>query len=277
MYLPQIKEYYYRKNRHNAQIVTLDDCFDCYCNDNNVFCQYCNSNIKQYKQIYNGKSLIIRFRRNSLGNSCDVSVPYTFDFTRYSGLTDNDFNNRFYVLKSCISFMPFNNNSGKYLADVNIDVNSNSGKWIRYMDSQVKVLDNPDDIKRYEPQILIYELKILEPNNNFGNQNMNNNHNFDPNRIIIQSNYNNYNINNQMNMDFIQGNFGSNNNLIHQNNNNMNPMNNMNHINNMNPMNNMNNMNPMNNNQIFHNMNFNLNQNQNEGNFNNMNEFGNCI
>ena len=276
MYLPQIKEYYYRKNRHNAQIVTLDDCFDCYCNDNNVFCQYCNSNIKQYKQIYNGKSLIIRFRRNSLGNSCDVSVPYTFDFTRYSGLTDNDFNNRFYVLKSCISFMPFNNNSGKYLADVNIDVNSNSGKWIRYMDSQVKVLDNPDDIKRYEPQILIYELKILEPNNNFGNQNMNNNHNFDPNRIIIQSNYNNNNnINNQMNMDFIQGNFGSNNNLIHQNNNNMNPMNNMN---NMNPMNNMINMNPMNNNQIFHNMNFNLNPNQmGERNFNNINEFGNCI
>ena len=104
---------------------------------------------------------------------------------------------------------------------------------------------------------------------------MNNNHNFDPNRIIIQSNYNNYNTNNQMNMDFIQGNFGSNNNLFHQNNNNMNPMNNMN---NMNPMNNMNNMNPMNNNQIFHNMNFNLNPNQmGERNFNNINEFGNCI
>ena len=258
MFLPQIKDYYYIKNRHNAQIVTLDDCFDCYCDDNNVFCQYCNSNIKQYKKIYNGKSLIIRFKRKSLGNSCDVSFPYAFDFTKYSGLTDNDIKNKLYVLKSCISFMPFNNNGGKYFADVNVDVNSNSGKWIRYMDSQWKVLNNPDDIKKYEPQILIYELKILEPNNNFGSQNMNNNHNFDPNRIINQPNY----INNQMNMDFIQGNFGSNNNFIHQNN--------MNNINNMNPMNNMNNMNPMNNNQIFRNMNFNLNQNQlNGGNFNN--------
>ena len=280
MYLPQIIRFKIKNNRNSS--VTLDDCFECYCNDNELYCQHCNSNIsiRQYKRIYNGKSLIIRFKRNSLGNVCDVNFPYTFDFTNYTGLNDGDINNRLYVLKSCISF---NNNNRKYFADININVHSNSGKWVRYMDSQVKVLDNPDDIKRYEPQILIYELKILEPNNNFGNQNMNNNQNFDPNRIIIQSNYNNYNINNQMNMDFIQGNFGSNNNLIHQNNNNMNPMNNMNNMNpmnnmnNMNPMNNMNNMNPMNNNQIFHNMNFNLNQNQNEGNFNNINEFGNCI
>jgi hypothetical protein len=253
MDLPQIKRY-----KNNAQIVTLDDCFDCYCNDNNVCCQYCNSKIWEYKKIYNGKSLIIRFKRNSLGNSCDVNFPYTFDFSNYSGLTDDNINNKLYVLKSIISFMPFNNNSGKYFADINIDVNNNSGKWVRYIDSQVNVLNNPDYIKKYEPQILIYELKTLEQNNNFVNQ-INNfppTPHFDPNLIVNPYGSNN----NQMNMSFIQGNFMVDNN--HNNQNNVNPMNNMN------------------NNQLIQNMNFNSNQNLFNGgnNVNNdINNYGNFV
>ena len=257
MYLPQIIRFKIKNNRNSS--VTLDDCFECYCYDNELYCQHCNSNIsiRQYKKIYNGKSLIIRFKRNSLGNVCDVNFPYTFDFSKFTGLNDGDINNRLYVLKSCISF---NNNNRKYFADINVDVHNNSGKWIRYMDSQFSQLNNPDEIKQYEPQILIYELKNLEPNNNSGNSIRINPPNINLNRIVV----NPYSKDNQqMNMNFIQGNFM-------QNNNNPNGQFNMNNMNNM-GMNNMNNNNNMN----MNNMNMNNNNNMNYTNNNNMNNNNN--
>jgi len=259
MYLPQIIRFNIKNNRNSS--VTLDDCFECYCNDNELYCQHCNSNIsiRQYKKIYNGKSLIIRFKRNSLGNVCDVNFPYAFDFSKFTGLNDGDINNRLYVLKSCISF---NNNNRKYFADINVDVHNNSGKWIRYMDSQVRQLNNPDEIKQYEPQILIYELKNLEPNNNSVNPIRINPSNINQNIIVV----NPYSKDNQqMNMNFIQGNFM-------QNNNNPNGQFNMNNMNNM-GMNNMNNNNNMNMNNM--NMNNNNNNNMNNINNNNMNNMNN--
>ena len=44
MYLPQVINYISKKNANRAQNVTLDDCFDCYCQDNDIVCQHCTKN-----------------------------------------------------------------------------------------------------------------------------------------------------------------------------------------------------------------------------------------
>ena len=167
-------------------IINLDDCFDYYCNNNYDFCEYCKLGINQYKKIYNRKSLIIRFKRNCLGEKCDVDFPIPFDFSNYSALKEGDMKYHLYVLKSCISF---NKKSGKYFADINVDVNNNTGIWVRYTDSGFTKLNSSNEVKSFEPQLLIYELKTLEQNNN-NNLNINNNH---------QNSNNNNNNNNENN------------------------------------------------------------------------------
>ena len=75
-----------------------------------------------------------------------------------------------HFILACIS----RTKEGKYFADINIGAETNSGKWVRYLDSQAIKLDSSNDIKIFEPQILIYVLKNLERNNNNYNYNNNN-------------------------------------------------------------------------------------------------------
>ena len=198
-------------NRVQSKI-SLDDCFDYYCNYTYIPCEYCNSPINKTKKIFNGKTLIIRFKRNNLGNVNDVDFPNQFNFSKHSGLAVNDNSYNLYVLKSCISFGTIGNNR-KYFADINVDV-GNTGKWVRYVDSSIFDLSD-NDITFFEPQLLIYELKNLESNYN-NNPNMpNNNGNIPQNNINknFQNNNNNNNFNNVQNVNnnftngFRDGNF----------------------------------------------------------------------
>ena len=152
-----------KKNNPNIQTnLTLDDCFYYYCNNNPMKCPFCDINIYRYVKIFNGKTIIIRFKRNNLGNKCDIQFPIKFNFNKYSASGNNSNNN--YILKSCISYMP---QSYKYFTDINTDLNSDYGQWTRYMDSQKQILNSFNEVYAFEPQILIYEqLNLNQGNNN---------------------------------------------------------------------------------------------------------------
>ena len=228
--------------------VNLYECFDYYCNNNNVICQYCQTNIIRYVKIFNGKTLIIRLKRNSnnANSKCDVDFPIKFNISKYKACNEG---NKEYFLKGCISYGPINNsNNWKYIADINLDPNINSeGRWIRYIDSNSSLLESSKRIYDFEPQILIYQLNDLEENNNnINNNNINNNNdiiNNNQNSSFIYNNFinmdnninNNFNNNNQFN-----GNMNNSNNLNANNNNNFNSQNNLNFSNYQNNNNNIN-------------------------------------
>ena len=215
-------------NNSNKCLINLDDCFNYYCNDFKIKCLFCNKyNLIQYKKIYNGTSLIIRFKRQKFTNKCDVDFPLHFDMSKYSFYSNSNFENTFYVLKSCISLT----NEKKYCADINVSAETNSGKWIRYIDSKVIELDSSNDIKIYEPQILIYVLKSLEKknNNNYNNNAGQNNNNNASNLIhfdqqdtgvIFLNNFKNNNFNNNFNNNNFTNNNSNNNINYNQNDNN---------------------------------------------------------
>ena len=214
---------YRKKNKLNASQfnANLDECFDYYCNKNNVICQYCRTNIIRYVRIFNGKTLIINFKRNSnsANRKCDVDFPIKFNFSKYTACKACNEGNMEYVLKGCISYGLISNNNWKYIADVNLDANNNSqGRWIRYIDANSYILESFKRIYDYEPQILIYQLNNLEENIN-NNNNINNN---------ILNNFNNNNQNSGYyynNFNYYYNNFNNNNQYI-GNMNNINPYNN---------------------------------------------------
>ena len=217
---------YRKKNKLNASQfnANLDECFDYYCNKNNVICQYCRTNIIRYVRIFNGKTLIINFKRNSnnTNRKCDVDFPIKFNFSKYTACKACNEGNMEYVLKGCISYGLISNNNWKYIADVNLDANNNSqGRWIRYIDANSYILESFKRIYDYEPQILIYQLNNLEENiNNNNNNNINNN---------ILNNFNNNNQNSGYyynNFNYYYNNFNNNNNQYIGNMNNINPYNN---------------------------------------------------
>ena len=178
-----------------------------------------------------------------VGNRCDIDFPIRFDFTKYAASGKNSNNN--YILKSCISYKPDN---GKYFADININPENDLGKWIRYMDNQIRELNSFRGIYDFEPQILIYEQKNrIQGNNNDNANNNNNNNNGNTNPQFSfwrrSTGYNDISLNNAL-----------------QNNNNNNNSNNNNNLNNPNNMgfgfNNANNNNQNNANNIFNANNF---------------------
>ena len=186
MNLSNINEY--RKKNFNIQQynVNLYECFDYYCNNNNMLCQYCGINIIKYVRIFSGKTLIICFERNSNDGSPknDVDFPIHFNFSKYAVWNEG---NKDYTLKACISYGCIQRYGWKYFADINFDANNNSqGRWVRYIDSHSYILESCTKIYDYKPQILIYQSNDLEGNNNMYN-NCNNN---------VQQNLNNNNNNN---------------------------------------------------------------------------------
>ena len=256
-------------------IIVMLICFNYYCNAY-AECLFCKQNVILNKTIYNGKSIIIRFKRVNFTNKCDVDFPLQFDISDFSFYYKSNYEKTFYVLKACIS----RTKEGKYFADINIGAETNSGKWVRYLDSQAIKLDSSNDIKIFEPQILIYVLKNLERNNNNYNYNNNNpgiNINNNANKLInfnnkesgayffqnFHNNINNSNNNNSINNNNI--NYTQNNSSLYQNN--FNNSNNFNIQNNNNIMLNSPNMNA----NLYNNPSQNPNQNQNNFYFNNFN------
>ena len=149
--------------------ITLDDCFLCYCGGNLDKCKFCNNqNVYRYTKICcSAKVLMIYLERNNHSFHGDVNIINQFNICNYysisrtSGLNYNPN----YILKACISYC----NTGKYFADCFVKNNNmnNSGSWYRFMDNQIKLLENPlIDINEYEPQLLLYELDDFYFNNN---------------------------------------------------------------------------------------------------------------
>ena len=188
--------------------LTLDDCFNYYCQNNQRICQ-CNTSINIYKKIFNWKYIIISFIRDSLGNNREIDFPINFDFSKFSAVTNGK--NK-YVLNSCISYMFYSGNKGIYISDVNFGLDSENGIWVRYMDKSKQPQNSFQNIYQYQPQMLIYRLIFDNFTQNQGqgeNQsNMNNPSSSNYNVIqfsnaINNQNYNNNNnnMNNQYNMN----------------------------------------------------------------------------
>ena len=280
IYEMNLNKFYFIKNGNNnsnKSLINLDDCFNYYCNAY-AECLFCKQNVILNKTIYNGKSIIIRFKRENFTNKCDVDFPLQFDISDFSFYYKSNYEKTFYVLKACIS----RTKEGKYFADINIGAETNSGKWVRYLDSQAIKLDSSNDIKIFEPQILIYVLKNLERNNNNYNYNNNNpgiNINNNANKLI---NFNNkesgayffQNFHNNINNSNNNNSINNNNNINYTQNNSSLYQNNFNNSNNLNIQNNNNNImlnSPNMNANLYNNPSQNPNQNQNNFYFNNLN------
>lgn len=262
----------WRNLYHNNKagiMLNLDDCFNYYCQGKRKVCQ-CNNDMSVAKKIYNGRYIIISFKRDANGNNRDIDFPIKFDFSNYA----NNVNGRNrYTLYSCISYMPYNNNQGSYITYMNYNLNNDYGNWVKYMNNFVKELNSCNDIYEYQPHMLIYSADIDNANQK-GNisQNMNNssdmnNQSFsDFNLINLDNNLNNGNYNNNnINLSNQQNNFmnannfnGNNNNNNFNNGNNGNINNSFNNANNFNGNNNNNNNANANNNR-FQNNSFNYN------------------
>lgn len=247
MKLNEINEYRRKINKNALNYnLNLGECFDYYCNNNIERCKHCNEyNIMRYAKINNGRTLIIRLKRNNNGSKCDVDFPIVFNFRKFAENLSLKMN---YILKACVSYGSFQDYGWKYFADINFDVNINSnGRWRRFIDSQSYILESWRQIYEYEPQILIYQLSDLEENNNnFINngQNMNNNNSYGVNGVGNVSNFwfSNSSQNQGYATNFSDNTNGSNNqnNLSNQNNN-LNQNNGNNGINFISPNQNVNN------------------------------------
>ena len=161
--------------------LTLEDCFKCYTGGMKIQCHNCGSfNANSNTLIlFSTKVLILAFKRNNHNFKCDIDFDTKINFSMFCKDNIYGTKNVIYNLTACISLcgMP------KYFSDICIN-----GKWFRFMDDQIKVLNNfYNDIHTYEPQILIYE---LEENQNFANNMMNNGFN---NGLIMSLNQMQYN------------------------------------------------------------------------------------
>jgi len=192
-------------NRRNTKL-TLDECFRAYIGGKEMNCKFCHQNNSTYlytKICCSTRVLIIYLERRNHCFYGDVDIISHFNIADYFSIsrTSGMRINPYYVLKACISYC----NMGKYFADCYVNpYNCNNGAWYRFMDNQIRILDNVnEEINKYEPQMLIYELD--EDYFNYIQQN--------------GQNINQFNNNNQMN------------NNINQMNNNDDQMNNINQIN----------------------------------------------
>ena len=143
--------------------LSLDECFTCYCGGYSGTCKKCNNSGNNYKSIFSTtKVLIIYFKREIHIYKGDI------DFTKKYSIC-----NKNYSLKGCISYC----NAPKYFCDVCVN-----NIWYRYMDNNSILLnDVNEEIHKYEPQLLIYELEEspqkknnlpMYQNNNNSNQNL---------------------------------------------------------------------------------------------------------
>ena len=192
---------FYRNSTNLSKCGTNIDLYDClksYCGGCKKNCKFCgNQNIGKYnKFIIPACVLIISFERKKHTFKRDVDFNINININEYiSKSRTADFNiNSNYILKACISYYQ----PGKYIADCYLN---NIGKWCRFMDNEVIMLNNVSEIYDYEPQILIYELNQQNNNNNFNFNNHNNiniNQITDPFKLMNNNNLNQLNNNNNL-------------------------------------------------------------------------------
>ena len=119
---------------------------------------------EQSKILFSTKVLILRFKRSFHNLKGDVDFDFAFNINNMiNSNTNRETMNKKYYLKSIISlYQP--NNGFKYFSEVCIN-----GNWYRFCDNNdfninIKNI-NINDLKKFEPQMLIYELE--DDNNQF--------------------------------------------------------------------------------------------------------------
>ena len=144
--------------------ISLKECFYYYQYLNDCQCPICKDPMsKENTTLFSStKVLILRFKRLSHNLKCDIDFDIEFninDIINSNNKVEKLKSN--YFLKSVISLNKFMN-SYNYFSDVCINDN-----WYRFChnNNYVKNIKN-NELKEYEPQILIYELK---GDNNFFN------------------------------------------------------------------------------------------------------------
>lgn len=145
----------YRNERESFkanQNITLDDCFLFYQGGNETMCPICgNFNACDYRKIFTStKVIIIALKRTNHTFKGDLNFTTYFSISKY--VIQNGNNNMNYALKACISAYYYNKNI-KYFSDVCINNN-----WYRFLDNGKRKINNINELYKYEPQVLIYEL-----------------------------------------------------------------------------------------------------------------------
>ena len=149
----KINEYFKFRNCCNIQKsmykLNLEECFDCYTGGRPCKCEICNFDAQGYKSIFSlPKVLIIALIRDKHSYCGDVDFTNNLNLNGYC--VQGSYNQNFYSLRACISL----NNQGQTFTDIK----TNNNIWFRYYGNQIFQLYNiNNDLKTFEPQLLIYE------------------------------------------------------------------------------------------------------------------------
>jgi hypothetical protein len=146
--------------------ISLAECFLYYQKEKFCKCPMCQSPMskEQSKILFSTKVLILRFKRSFHNLKGDVDFDIAFNINNMiNSNTNRETMNKKYYLKSIISLYQ-SNNGFKYFSEVCIN-----GNWYRFCDNNdfninIKNI-NINDLKKFEPQMLIYELE--DDNNQF--------------------------------------------------------------------------------------------------------------
>lgn len=146
--------------------LSLTDCFKCSKRLKKIFCNSCRNNSAfELKQIYDSPNvLIIEFNRKNNNSNFLNDVKFYLDFDISELIINKECENKKYKLKGVVCRYGIN----KYFSDVYIQP-----YYYRFMDclegKDVKIIKDANEILKYEPQLLIYE---VENKNKMNNQNM---------------------------------------------------------------------------------------------------------
>ena len=161
--------------------INIYDCLNYYCKNYNVKCPYCGQNATKHTELcLPNKVLIFVFERNNHNFNHDIDFGFDIDINNYISQSYSCRDHTKYILKACISL----SQEPKYLSCCLIQDNNNI-YWMRFIDEQYSILNNPNEIMQNEPQILIYE---------WGNENNNFQSNISNQKYISNNNNNNNNL-----------------------------------------------------------------------------------
>ena len=169
----------------------LEDCTEFYVRPNRAICSYCGrTDLNKYTKILSTSKVLIFFFKRYINNSYNYTdISNDISFKLKIPFLKNKYN-----LISCVSFSGSQN--AKFICFLLIKNN-----WYLFNDGQfIKENNIQMNIKKFRPDILIYELDEQPSNNNIINSrnninnSMNNNMNINMN-INLHNNMNNNNIN----------------------------------------------------------------------------------
>ena len=150
----QISDYINYRNCFNPQKsmykINLEECFDCYTGGTPYKCDICRSHTaKIYTSIYSlPKVLIIALIRKTHNYCGDLDFTNNLNLNGYC--VQGNYKQNPYSLKACVSL----NQQGQTFTDIK----TNNNIWFRYYGNQIFPLNNVnDELKTFEPQLLIYE------------------------------------------------------------------------------------------------------------------------